>query len=66
MEDIFNLSVKVKNLKCIGDDEQGFDQIKGRIRAFLRCRPDTRQRYAADHDHGAQETYGSELRLLIA
>lgn len=28
MDDLINFSVKVRNLKCFGDDEQGFDQIK--------------------------------------
>ena len=28
MDDLINFSVKVRNLKCFGEDEQGFDQIK--------------------------------------
>lgn len=28
MDELLNFSVKAKNLKCFGDDEQGFEQIK--------------------------------------
>jgi len=28
MDDLINFSVKVRNLKCFGEDEQGFEQIK--------------------------------------